>query len=79
MSDVIQYLLILSHEINQTENGWWCGVGFKINCHTRDPRPVGEVPSVEVFLRVAHIYANFGENHGKLRTARSTSTTGDET
>ena len=36
------------------------------------------MPSVGVFLRdPAHIYANFGGSHGKLRTDRSTSATGD--
>ena len=41
------------------------------------PGPLGEVPSVGVFLRVlTRIYANFGVNHGKLRMARSTNMTG---
>ena len=38
------------------------------------PRPIDGVPSMGVFLRNPR--SVFGENHGKLQTARSTSVTG---
>ena len=41
---------------------------------------MGGVPSVGVFLRdPSSIYASFGDNNGKLRTASSTSATEDWT
>ena len=40
----------------------------------------GGMPSVGVFaMDPSLIYANFGENHGKLGTARLTSATGNST
>ena len=54
------------------------GLHVKANSPLVEPRPVGGLPSVGVFLRdPSPYYASFGENRGKLRTARSTSTTGD--
>ena len=50
------------------------GCRIKANCPLVGPRPVGGVLSVGVLAR---IYASFGETHGKLRTARSTSATGN--
>ena len=53
----------------------WLVVGFKANCF------IGwwvECPPWGVFKGIlARTYACFGENHGKLRTAKSTSVTGD--
>ena len=57
---------------------WWCGgVGDKDDCLKKEPKPIGGMPSVGVFLRdPSLIYASFGENHGNLRAAKSTSATG---
>ena len=58
----------------------WVVLGCRIkgNCPHMGPGPTGGVPSVWVFLRDPNpIYAWFGENHGKLRTARFTSATRD--
>ena len=52
------------------------GCKIKAYCPLLKYGPVDEVPSVGVFLS-ACIYTSSGENHGKLRTARSTSVTGD--
>ena len=55
--------------------GWLVGCRFEANCPLVGPGPVGGMPAVEAesFLgNLARIYASFGENHGKLRMARST-------
>ena len=56
-------------------------VGFKSNCPLVGPGTTDGVPSTGIFLRdpnLIRIYASFGENHRKFRTARSTSATGFE-
>ena len=56
----------------------WLVVGVKADCLTRDLGLWVECPSWGSFYRIlARIYASFGENHGKLQTARSTSAIGD--
>ena len=56
----------------------WLVVGSKADSLTRDLGLWVDCPPWGVFLRdPSRIYACFGENHGKLRTARSTSATGD--
>ena len=51
--------------------------GVKADYHTRDLGLwVGCPPWGSFYGILARIYASFGENHGKLRTARSTSATG---
>ena len=43
----------------------------KGNCPWMGPDHTGGLSSMEVILKDhSHIYANFGENHGKLRTAK---------
>ena len=52
------------------------GVGVKADCLKKGPRSIGGMPSEGVFKGIlACIFASFGENHGKRRTARSTSAT----
>ena len=54
----------------------------KANCPHMGPGPKEEMPSVGggVFLReFSRVYTSFGENHGKLRTAKWTSATEDRT
>ena len=52
---------------------------YKANCKHVGLGPTGRVPSEGVFLRdpikYPRIYASFGENYGKLRTAKPTSAT----
>ena len=53
------------------------GCRFESNCPLVGPGTIGGIPSVGVFLRDPIPYLRkFGENHGKLRTARLTSATG---
>ena len=55
----------------------WLAVGFKADCLKGDLGLwVGCPPLTSLEGILARIYASFGENHGKLRTARSTSATG---
>ena len=54
----------------------WLVVGVKSDCLPRDLGLQVECPPWgSLYGIVARIYASFGENHGKLRTARSTSAT----
>ena len=51
-------------------------VGLRPTVRMWDLGLQGECPPLEVFYGIlARIYSNFGENQGKLRTARSTSCT----
>ena len=60
--------------------GWLVGCRLKANCPLVRPGPIGGVPTVGVFLRDPNSYLpSFGDYHGKLRTARSTSATGNRT
>ena len=53
------------------------GCRIKDICPLEGSWPVGECPRWRSFQgTLTRIYASFGESHGKLRTARSTGTTG---
>ena len=60
----------------KTKFSWVVGCRIKANCLLLEPGPAEGVLSLGSFYGIlARIYASFGENHEKLRTARSTSST----
>ena len=70
----------LFHDSNLKITFGWLVVGFMADCLTRDlDQWVGWPPWGSFQGILARIYASFGENNGKLRTARSTNATGDWT
>ena len=59
---------------------WLIGCRFKSNCPLVRPGTTGGMPSWWSFEWIlTRIYTSIRENHGKLRTTRSTSVTGNKT
>ena len=71
----LQQIFLKSLLLHRLDVGLCCR--FKANCPLVGPGPIGRVPSVGGSFKwiLARIYANFEENHRKLRTASLTSAT----